>query len=182
MKARETDRGWGLVAVWTVVAAVVLLIQSWLFETSFLPSLLSLPGLFVFGIATLGAMLALRSWKAAAAFAVLTVVLVLLPLGALGHQAWTRISFAQHRPAYERIVAQTGSLPDRGRVEGEAYIKDQKRIAFPRSHGMPDGWSGVVYDPTDTMPLEKDRHMFVFGSNTQSCIRIERGWYRCWFD
>ena len=182
MKTRSRSLAWGIVALWVFAASIVLLLQSWLFEASFLISLASVPLMLLLGIGLLVVLLSLRAWKAALAFVALTVLVAFLPLNALGHQAWTRISFVQHRATYEKIVALAPNLADRGKVEETAYIKDNGRVAFPRSYGMPDGWSGVVHDPTNAMPLNDDTRLFVFGSNVQSCIRIEQDWFRCWFD
>lgn len=182
MKTRTWGPGWGLVAFWLVTASTVMLLQSWLFEVSFLMALASLPLLLMLAIGLLIVLLALRAWDAALVFVAATVVIPFLPFNYLGHQAWTRISFMQHRAAYEKIVARAPDLPDRGTVEGETYRKDGRRIAFPRSEGMSDGWSAVVHDPANTMPLTDEARMSTFGSHVQSCIRIERDWYRCWFD
>ena len=182
MKSRSRISAWGIVALWLFTASIVLLLQSWLFEASFLISLASVPLLLLLGIGLLVVLISLRAWKAALAFVALTVLVAFLPLNALGHQAWTRISFAQHRATYEEIIARAASLPDRGEVEETAYIKDRGRVAFPRSSGMPDGWSGVVYDPANAMPLIDRPRMAAFGSQIQSCIRIEQDWFRCWFD
>jgi hypothetical protein len=182
MKTRSRNWAWGIVALWLFTAPIVLLLQSWLFEASFLISLASFPLLLLLGNGLLVVLLYLRAWKAAFAFVALTVLVAFLPLKALGHQAWTRVSFVQHRATYEKIVARAPTLPDRGEVEGTAYIKEDRRIAFPRSYGMPDGWSGVVHDPANAMPLNEDTRMIAFGSNVRSCIRIERNWFRCWLD
>lgn len=182
MKTRTWDSGWGLVAVWIVIALTVLLIQSWLFEVAFLISLASVPLALFLGIGLLIVLLSRRAWKSILASVVATVLLVFLPLNGIGHHVWTRISFAQHRATYERAAAQGPGLPAGGTVDGQHYRREGARIVFPRAYGMPDGWSGVVYDPSNTVPLNGESRTFAFGSNIQSCIRIERDWYRCWFD
>jgi hypothetical protein len=182
MKARDADQAWGMVALWLVTASTVLLLQSWLFETNFLLSLASIPLAMILGLGLFLVLLSRRAWKAALTFIAATILIACLPLNALGHQAWTRLSFAQHRDTYGEIVSQGPGVPARGKIDGEAYVKDGERTAFPRSSGMPDGWSGVVHDPTNDMPLAGGARMVAFGSNIQSCIRIEQDWYRCWFD
>lgn len=182
MKARTWGPGWSLVAVWVLTSAIILLLQSWLFEVGFLIALASLPLLLMIGIGLLVFLLAMKAWKATLAFLAATIVIGFLPLNAMGHQAWTRISFAQHRATYEKVVARATALPAHGTVDGAAYRKDQGRIAFPRSEGMPDGWSAVIYDPADALPLADGPRLSAFGSQILSCIRIERHWYRCWLD
>lgn len=174
--------GWNLVGVWLTTGAIVLLLQSWLFEASFLAALASLPLLLIFGVAVLGALIATRAWKACLVFVLGTVLLGTLPLNAAGHQAWSRISFAQNRAAYETIVARAPDLPERGLIDGVAYRKDGPLVAFPRAQGMPDGWSAVIHDPADSMTHVGPSRAPVFGSNIQSCIRIEAHWHRCWLD
>lgn len=182
MKTRTWGPGWGLVAWWFLGASVVLLLQSWLFEVNFLIALASLPFLLVLSIVLLVMLLARRAWDAALVFVAATVLMPFLPLNPLGYQAWTRISFMQHRDAYEKIVARAPGLPDHGSFAGETYRKDGPRIAFPRSEGMPDGWGAVVHDPANAMLLTDHSNQSAFGSQIQSCIRIERNWFRCWFD
>lgn len=182
MKSRSRSSAWGIVALWLFTASIVLLLQSWLFEASFPISLASVPLLLLLGIGLLVVLLSLRAWKAALAFVALTVLVAFLPLNALGHQAWTRLSFVQHRATYEKIIAQAPNLPDRGKVEETAYIKDKGRVAFPRSYSVPDGWSAVVHDPANAMPVTDHPRTAAFGSEIQSCIRIEEDWYRCWLD
>ncbi len=123
MKTRTWGPGWGLVAFWLVTASTVMLLQSWLFEVSFLMALASLPLLLMLAIGLLIVLLALRAWDAALVFVAATVVIPFLPFNYLGHQAWTRISFMQHRAAYEKIVARAPDLPDRGTVEGEPIAR-----------------------------------------------------------
>lgn len=182
MQTRRSRWKWGLMALWLLTFATALLVQSWLFEMNFWASLASIPLILILGVGLLGLLLATKSWRATLILVTGTVLVGALPLNALGHRTWTKISFGQHRPAYETIISHSPVLPAHGTIGGESYIRDRGRVAFPRSQRVPDGWSGVVYDLTNTLPLSDNPGIFAFGSNIQSCIRIERNWYRCWFD
>lgn len=171
------------VAVWLSLAAGVALAWSWLFEVSFfLGPLIGLSLILAFAVL----IIALAHGGHRKAFIVLTLgltVILLLPLGRVGHWTWSWISLQQHRSAYEATISRAESLPDAGVYRGTRYVVgrgEPKRIAFPRSQGIPDGWSAVVHDPSGE--IDAVRRRAVFGDRARSCIQITGPWHRCWFD
>ena len=176
---------WILVVVWLGAAAGVMFGDSWLFEASFLLSLAAIPLLLVSGLLILIYLVFSKRWKSPLALFAGAVLVAVSPLPGLGHRAWSWSSFVQHRADYEAVVAEASRLPASGVHRGEAYRIERGpplRIAFPRSHGMPDGWSGVVYDPSLTVDDLAGAAEYVFSSRVHSCIRITGPWQRCWFD
>lgn len=112
------------------------------------------------------------------------------PLADLG----VRLRFIMERPAYEREVASLvgGSRPKpMGKVPGtsSSIVLDEAqsgRLGFDWGVGLADDWSGVIYDPTDTMPsraqvaaLKGPERPFRHG--LQGCRRLSRHYYLCDF-
>ncbi len=54
------------------------------------------------------------------------------------------------------------------------------RVAFVWG-GFLDNWDGVIYDPSDTVQLEKTKDRRIFGSDLFAVKNIEGHWYFCWF-
>lgn len=54
------------------------------------------------------------------------------------------------------------------------------RVAFFWS-GFLNSWYGVIYDPSDTVQLEKTKDRRIFGSDLVAVKNIEGHWYFCWF-
>lgn len=174
-----------LVTGWLLAAVGVAFAESWLFEADFFLSLAAIPLLLVIGFFIVMYLAFAARWKSPLALIVGAVLVAVAPLPSLGHRAWSWISLMQHRSGYEAVIERAALLPRAGVHRGESYVIEAGpplRIAFPRSHGVPDGWSGVVYDPSLSVDDLIGQAEYVFDDHVQSCIQITGPWQRCWFD